>query len=288
MAGRIAVGDKLPFFLYDTPYSAQNRFRDLLAQKSPLVLIFMANFGHPITRTFASRYAESFPALRDGGLALVVRSRADKLSRSIGPDTLPYPLLCDADGVLYEYLDIPQSSSTLMTYSLEGWRILRQAKKQGYRAAKGALQQLPLTLILDRDGTVLFCHYGASLTDVPEDCEAMQSLLEELDLIPDVPDIEPEAFRQAYGTHRRTATDEESSAALPGNSRQAARPRRTRRAHAAAAEEAAPTRSRADHPPRRDRSPRRRAAEQPVREYGTPDLDKTSVVSLFDDPYSDD
>ena len=48
-----------------------------------------------------------------------------------------------------------------MSYSLEGWRILREAKKQGYQPVKGAEQQLPLTLILDRDGTVLFCHYGA-------------------------------------------------------------------------------------------------------------------------------
>ena len=42
MGERIAVGDKLPFFVYDTPYSAQNRFRDLLQRKSPLVLVFMA------------------------------------------------------------------------------------------------------------------------------------------------------------------------------------------------------------------------------------------------------
>lgn len=190
MGERIAVGDKLPFFVYDTPYSAQNRFRDLLQRKSPLVLVFMANFGHPITRTFASRYANTYASLRDGGFALVVRSRADKLSRSIGPNTLPYPLLCDAEGVLYEHLDIPQSSSALMTYSLEGWRILREAKRQGYQATKGQMQQLPLTLILDKDGTVLFCHYGASLTDVPTDCEAMQSLLEELELVPDVPELE--------------------------------------------------------------------------------------------------
>ena len=190
MGERIAVGDKLPFFVYDTPYSAQNRFRDLLQRKSPLVLVFMANFGHPITRTFASRYANTYGSLRDGGFALVVRSRADKLSRSIGPNTLPYPLLCDAEGVLYEHLDIPQSSSALMTYSLEGWRILREAKRQGYQAAKGQMQQLPLTLILDKDGTVLFCHYGASLTDVPTDCEAMQSLLEELELVPDMPELE--------------------------------------------------------------------------------------------------
>ena len=178
MGERIAVGDKLPFFVYDTPYSAQNRFRDLLQRKSPLVLVFMANFGHPITRTFASRYAETYSALRDGGFALVVRSRADKLSGSIGPDTLPYPLLCDAEGVLYDHLDIPQSSSALMTYSLEGWRILREAKRQGYQAVKGQMQQLPLTLILDKDGTVLFCHYGASLTDVPAELAARLTVVE--------------------------------------------------------------------------------------------------------------
>lgn len=261
MAGRISVGDKLPFFLYDTPYSAQNRFRDLLAKKSPLVLVFMANFGHPITRTFASRYADTHGALRDGGLALVVRSRADKLSRNIGPDTLPYPLLCDADGVLYDYLDIPQSSSTLMTYSLEGWRILREAKKQGYRAAKGTLQQLPLTLILDRDGTVLFCHYGASLTDVPEDCDAIQSLLEELELTPEEPDIDAEAFHEVYAGH--DALQEEESEPVE-------RPRRS------------------GHGRRRPAPLDDFAPVEPVREYNVPDLGKTSVVSLFDDPYADD
>ena len=263
MAERIAVGDKLPFFLYDTPYSAQNRFRDLLAAKSPLVLIFMANFGHPITRTFASRYAETCGALRDGALALVVRSRADKLSRSIGPDTLPYPLLCDADGVLYEYLDIPQNSSTLMTYSLEGWRILRQARKQGYRAVKGAPQQLPLTLILDRDGTVLFCHYGASLTDVPEDCEAIQSLLEELDLTPEEPEIDARAFHQVYDTHSEAVPEEE-----PEEPTRRSRRSRHGRRRPAAVDDFGPTES--------------------IREYNTPELDKTSVVSLFDDPYGDD
>ena len=249
MGERIAVGDKLPFFVYDTPYSAQNRFRDLLQRKSPLVLVFMANFGHPITRTFASRYANTYGSLRDGGFALVVRSRADKLSRSIGPNTLPYPLLCDAEGVLYEHLDIPQSSSALMTYSLEGWRILREAKRQGYQAAKGQMQQLPLTLILDKDGTVLFCHYGASLTDVPEDCAAIQSLLEELELTPE---------------HREDAYEEELQAAV------AARPR-----------------PRAHHGRRAPETTDEFQPVRPIREYTVPDLEKTSMFGLFDDPYDD-
>ncbi len=184
LAGRVAAGDKLPFFLYDTPYSAQNRFRDLLAQSAPLVMVFMNNFGHPVTRTFAERYASTFDGLRSGGFAMVVRSRADKLSHSIGPDTLPFPLLCDADGVLYDLLDIPQRSGTLTAYSLEAWKILREAKRNGYKPPKNNVLDMPLTLILDVDGTVLFAHYGSSLTDLPEDCDAIQALLEELELVP--------------------------------------------------------------------------------------------------------
>ena len=108
----------------------------------------------------------------------------------MGPDTLPYPLLCDADGVLYDLLDIPTRSGALSTYSLEAWQIMRDAKRRGYHSPANGQQQLPLTLVLDKDGTVLFCHYGASLTDVPTDCEAMQSLLEELELVPDMPELE--------------------------------------------------------------------------------------------------
>ena len=220
--------------------------------KAPLVLVFMANFGHPITRTFASRYADTYTSLHDGGFALVVRSRADKLARSIGPDTLPYPLLCDAAGVLYEHLSIPTSKSTLMSYSLEGWRILREAKKQGYQPVKGAEQQLPLTLILDRDGTVLFCHYGASLTDVPEDCAAIQSLLEEMEL---TPGLESEEDELPY---------EELQTAVAAESRPRSRHGRER---PETTDEFRPIR--------------------PVRAYPESDLEKTSMFGLFDDPYDD-
>ena len=172
---QIKAGRKTAVFQYDTPYSAANSFRQLLAEHAPLVLVFMSNFGHPITRTFVGRYAATYDELTGGSLALVVRSRADRLARSVGPDTLPYPLLCDADGVLYDLLDIPTRSGALSTYSLEAWQIMRDAKRRGYHSPANGQQQLPLTLVLDKDGTVLFSHYGASLTDVPADCGAAQS-----------------------------------------------------------------------------------------------------------------
>lgn len=210
MAQRIQKGDKLPFFRYDTPYSSGNRSRALLAAHPPLVLVFMSNFGHPVTRTFADRYARTHSALTGGSFALVVRSRPEKLADSVGKDTLPYPLLCDAEGTLYEFLDIPCRSGTLTTYSLEGWNILRKARREGYRPPKNTAEQLPLTLILDADGTVLFCHYGETLTDVPADCAAIQKLLGALDLTPaaaeagtetapeDRPDEETDSFIAAF------------------------------------------------------------------------------------------
>lgn len=181
---RIKQGEKLPFFRYDTPFASQERFRDLLAVHPPLFLVFMNNFGHPVTRVFAERYARTWSALRDGSFAMVVRSQPGKLAQSLDPDALPFPLLCDAAGTLYDLLEIPQRTGALMTWSLEGWQILRDARRHGYAPPKNAPQQLPLTLVLDGDGIVRFCHYGTSLTDVPEDCIAMQRILEALDLAP--------------------------------------------------------------------------------------------------------
>lgn len=190
---RIKPGAKLPFFEYDTPYNGQNSFRALLAQQAPLVLVFMSNFGHPVTRTFISRYAASFAELESGGLAVVVRSRPERLTASVPEGSLPFTVLCDAEGVLYDYLDIPRRASTLTTCSLEAWSILRKAKKQGYNPPKGAPQQLPLTLILAEDGTVLFSHYGASLTDVPADCEAMEKLLQAVLDLPEPAEAQDDA-----------------------------------------------------------------------------------------------
>ena len=56
----------------------------------------------------------------------------------------------------------PQSSSALMTYRWSGWRILQESQAPGLLGRERPdARQLPLTLILDKDGTVLFCHHGA-------------------------------------------------------------------------------------------------------------------------------
>ena len=69
---------------------------------------------------------------------MVVRSDPAKLAPNVGPGTLPYPLLCDADGVLYDYLNIPVRSGFWRTCSLEAWRILKKARNRGYEVSMNA------------------------------------------------------------------------------------------------------------------------------------------------------
>ncbi|WP_294449247.1 hypothetical protein [uncultured Gemmiger sp.] len=259
MGKRIAPGDRIPFFQYDTPYSAQNSFRELLKQNAPLVLVFMSNFGHPVTRTFVSRYSHTRYKLTDGGFAMVVRSYPEKLAENIGPNSLPYPLLCDAEGVLYDLLAIPSKTGFWRTCSLEAWRILKKARRRGYVMPAHQPQQMPLTLILDADGTVLFSHYGSSLTDVPEDCGAMQNLLAELDLLPE----EPEDAAEDFETDGYEEYGEEDD----GYDEAPAEPE--------------------DYDPDADDF-----ADVPddsdVREYNSPKLSHTMLLGLLDDPYQDD
>ena len=97
--------------MYDTPTVPKTASGTCCSAKSPLVLVFMANFGHPITRTFASRYANTYGSLRDGGFALVVRSPRRQALTQHWPQYPALPLLCDAEGVLYEHLDIPKAAA---------------------------------------------------------------------------------------------------------------------------------------------------------------------------------
>ncbi len=274
MGKRIKVGERLPFFQYDTPYSEANSFRELLARQAPLVLVFMSNFGHPVTRTFVSRYSHTHFKLKDGGFAMVVRSEPARLAPSIGPGTLPFPLLCDVEGVLYDYLDIPTRTGFWRTCSLEAWQIIKKARNRGYEVSMHAAQQMPLTLILDADGTVLFCHYGNSLTDVPADCGAMQELLDELDLLAtEGDDTEEEA---EAGPARRLRPAPVSPEDGDGYDDGEAAPEDNL---ADEEEETAEFDTPADGEEDWD--------DSDVKEYHSPRLSQTFLQGLLDDPYDD-
>lgn len=176
MPNKLQVGDKIPRFTYDSPYAPQLPFYDLLEDDRPLFLIFLRNFGHPITRHFVMEYIQDKDKLASARLACVVRTDPHVIAGAVPPEQMPFSLICDAEGVLYEHFCVPTTTSWFRSHSLAALRILKAARKMGYKAAEGETYQLPLTLLLDRDGTVLMVHYGQSLTDMPENCAALEKV----------------------------------------------------------------------------------------------------------------
>jgi hypothetical protein len=212
------TGATIDRFAYDTPTYPQEDFYALCDDDRPLVLVFLPNFGHPISRVFLTHYEKTLEQLQSGRLACVVHSDPRVIARNLTGE-YPFPLICDASGVLYDYFNV-KSTSSRFRWSMKAARIFRRAAAHGYQMEKGASQQLPLTLVVGRGGVILFSHYGESLTDMPEDCAAMESvcahLLEKLSLEPqpqNVPDDEPADEPEEDYVSPLASSDEEEEAA---------------------------------------------------------------------------
>ncbi|WP_394963210.1 hypothetical protein [Candidatus Allofournierella excrementigallinarum] len=185
MAKRLRAGDVIPEFRFDTPYRPQQSFYELLEGEKPVFLVFLRNFGHPLTRNYIMEYIKSAGSLRSARLVCVVQTRPQTISRAIPEGAMPYELMCDAEGVLYRFFAVPSEKSRMKCFSLKAMKIINEAKKKGFRPRAGEAWQLPLTLLVGPAGRVLLAHYGATLTDLPEDCAAMEELA--ADLLPALP-----------------------------------------------------------------------------------------------------
>lgn len=165
-------GDVIQRFSFDTPYHPANDFYSLCSDEQPVCMVFLRNFGHPITRHYILAYAQDHAQLLDARLVVVVRSDPATLAKNIPEGVIPFTILCDPEGVLAEYF-AQQAVSGWRGRSGESARILRSAKKEGFREEKGP-QPLPLTLLVGEGGRVLYAHYGRTFTDLPENSAAVQ------------------------------------------------------------------------------------------------------------------
>ena len=142
-------------------------------------MIFLPAFDHPVTREYLTHYLKTCARLRGRPAGL--------RGALLGPDggaghpgaEFPFPIICDAPGVLYSYLGVEQARG-LRSWSFAAQRIYKTAKEQGYRYDSSAPQILPLTLVVGHLGKILFIHSGRSQTDLPEDCTAIREIAREV------------------------------------------------------------------------------------------------------------
>ena len=179
MSSEHLVGTSIPRFTFDTPTKPGNDFYQLCEGEQPLVMIFLPGFDHPVSREYITRYLGTLPKLRGVRLACVVRSSAKMVSKATRGAEFPFPIICDAPGVLYSYLGVEQARG-LLSWSFAAQRIYKTAREQGYCYDSSAPQILPLTLVVGPKGKILFTHSGRSQTDLPEDCIAVREIAQEV------------------------------------------------------------------------------------------------------------
>ena len=131
MAKRLRAGDVIPEFRFDTPYHPQQSFYQLLEGDKPVFLVFLRNFGHPLTRHYIMEYIKSAGALHTARLVCVVQTKPQTISKAIPEGAMPYELMCDAEGVLCRFFNVPSEKSRLKCFSLEAVKILGAAKNRG-------------------------------------------------------------------------------------------------------------------------------------------------------------
>lgn len=173
------LGTSIPRFTYDTPTVPGNDFYALCGGTQPLAMIFLPGFDNPVSREYITRYLKTLPSLREARLACVVRSSAQDVAAATRGSDFPFTVICDGTGVLYNYLGVEQTRG-ILSWSFASQRIFKAAKDAGYRYDRTAPQILPLTLVVGKEGKVLFTHSGRSQTDLPEDCAAIRDIVRQV------------------------------------------------------------------------------------------------------------
>ena len=173
------IGTSIPRFTYDTPAAPGNDFYALCEGDQPLTLIFLPSFSHPIAREYIARYLKTLDALEGVRLACVLRSSPREVAAELEGHAFPFPLICDGQGVLYNFMGVEQAG-VLKSWTFAAQRIFKTARGQGVSLDRNSPQMLPLTLVLGPEGKILFAHYGRFLTDLPEDCATIRSICEEV------------------------------------------------------------------------------------------------------------
>ena len=111
---------------------------------------------------------------------MVLQSRPQTIAGQVKPDDLPFDIICDPEGKLYETYEINPAPSMEAMVDAPTMEKIKAAQAEGFRHGEyeGNELQLPAVMVVDRDLTVTYAHYGTTAGDVPDVKELARLLTE--------------------------------------------------------------------------------------------------------------
>lgn len=105
---RLSEGDVMPDFTFDTPFAAGQSLSEAVQKTPKTALLFLRYYGCTLCQYEMHQLAENYGQITAvGGQVLVVLQSAPAgIAGQIGPDSLPFTIICDPQAALYEKFGI--------------------------------------------------------------------------------------------------------------------------------------------------------------------------------------
>ena len=171
---KLHVGEKMPDFTFDTIYDKGLTIGEVAKKVGgKTAVVFMRYYGCTMCQydihLFKTQYDKI--AATGGQLLVVLQSDPVKLAAQVGPDDLPFPIICDPDQALYHAFDIqPANSKAEMS---DEHTIAKRAERDNsglglkHGEYEGNELQLPATFIVDSELNIVFAEYHKATGGVP-------------------------------------------------------------------------------------------------------------------------
>ena len=168
---KLQVGDVMPDFSFDTPFSRDNTLAQAMGG-AKIAVVFLRYYGCTLCRLDLAQYKAGYAALQETGgrLLVVLQSDAELLGQELeGQNSFPFDFVCDPKGELYQQFDILPAESKVKMAGPGTMVKIAKATAAGHRHGRyeGNELQLPAAFVLDAERRVLFAHYAKTVDDVP-------------------------------------------------------------------------------------------------------------------------
>lgn len=178
---RLAVGEKLPEFHYQTPFASHVSIVDTVRSVSgKTALVFLRYYGCTLCQYDIHKFSVQYDKIRAAGgqMLIVLQSDPKKLAAELEPDSLPFDIICDPDQELYRRYEIHAASSKAGLVDAKSIAKMVKATSGGFKHGEyeGDELQLPATFVVNQDLTITYAHYGKSVGDVPDAAELAELL----------------------------------------------------------------------------------------------------------------
>ncbi len=166
---KMKIGDKVPDFDFQTPWSQRLNFYETMDAK-PAILVFLRYQGCPVCQMEMALLKREIGLFtqKETKLFVFLQSSPETVASVANETDWPFLIVCDPDGVIFRKCGV--ESGGILKYLLPAGIIAAvKALGQGFRHGKfeGKETQLPAAFAVNSMKIVTYAYYGRHIGDLP-------------------------------------------------------------------------------------------------------------------------